>query len=97
MIETSGHAACRLRTTEESKAVSQAEQRRYPDADLHRAFWHVDWEYATTDGSRGAWDGADVPPEGEGWVRNVHAGDSGWERFDYTEESYWMRPRRRTM
>jgi hypothetical protein len=49
------------------------------------------FEYATTQGQRKAWDDIDTPPDGDGWVRNVHPGRNGWERFDYTEESYWMR------
>lgn len=62
-----------------------------PDAELHAHFMHPDWEYTTTEGQRKAWDYADEPPEGDGWVRNVDAGRDGWERFDYTEESYWRR------
>jgi hypothetical protein len=63
------------------------------DAELHRDHAHPAWEYATTQGQRKTWDDADVPPEGDGWIRNVEAGRDGWERFDYTEESYWRRPR----
>lgn len=58
---------------------------------LHEERCHPGFEYATTEGQRKAWDYSDVPPDGDGWVRNVHVGDRGWERFDYTEESYWMR------
>jgi hypothetical protein len=56
------------------------------------------WEYETTEGPRKAWDDADRPPtDGNGdpdpsWERNVDAGRDGWDRFDYTEESYWRRP-----
>lgn len=60
--------------------------------ELHRRRLHPDWEYATTEGPRKQWDYSDVPPGGEGWVRNRCAGRDGWERFEYTEESYWMRP-----
>jgi hypothetical protein len=63
---------------------------------LHSRFAHSDYEYETTTGQRKAWDAADVPPEGEGWERNVDAGrpGEGWDRFDYHEESYWRRPKR---
>lgn len=64
-----------------------------PIEKLHELRLHPDFEYATTEGQRKAWYDSDVPPEGDGWVRNIHAGRDGWERFDYTEESYWMRPR----
>jgi hypothetical protein len=66
----------------------------FPDEELHRRHAHPDFEYATTEGQRKRWDDVDTPPEGDGWVRNIHAGRDGrdgWERFDYTEESYWMR------
>ncbi|MGW4720487.1 DUF6221 family protein [Nocardia sp. NPDC004260] len=64
-------------------------------ADLHRRFAHPGYEYEITEGPRKAWEYADERPEGEGWERNVDAGRDGWERFDYTEESYWRRPRHR--
>lgn len=69
------------------------------DADLHARRAHPAWEYATTEGPRKHWGDADVPPvneEGEPdptWERNVDAGRDGWERWDYTEESYWRRLR----
>lgn len=69
------------------------------DAELHALESHPAWEYRTTMGPRKQWGDIDVPPrnrEGEpepGWERNVDAGRDGWERFDYTEESYWRRPR----
>ncbi|HEY5986431.1 MAG TPA: hypothetical protein VIV12_08655, partial [Streptosporangiaceae bacterium] len=46
-----------------------------------------------TQGQRKAWDYGDVPPDGDGWERNTDAGrpGQGWDRFDYTEESYWRR------
>lgn len=59
---------------------------------LHARSAHPDWEYATTEGPRKQWDAADVTPDGAGWVRNTDAGRGGWERFDYTEQSYWRRP-----
>lgn len=63
-----------------------------PDAsELHRMRRHPGYEYDTTEGQRKNWDDADEPPEGEGWERNVDAGRNGWDRFDYTEESYWRR------
>lgn len=90
------HAACRQRTHREDLAVYRAEQRRRPDEELHAMCAHPDWEYDTTEGQRKAWDDVDTPPDGEGWIRNFHAGRDGWERFDYTEESYWMRRREKT-
>lgn len=69
------------------------------DADLHARRAHPAWEYATTEGPRKQWDDADVPPANEDgdpdptWERNVDAGRDGWERWDYTEESYWRRLR----
>ena len=61
------------------------------ERELHEHYAHPAYEYATTEGRRKAWDNADEPPEGEGWERNIDAGRNGWERFDYTEESYWRR------
>ncbi|MGW5173141.1 DUF6221 family protein [Streptomyces sp. NPDC004082] len=69
------------------------------DEALHARRAHPAWEYATTEGPRKQWDDVDVPPHDDygnpepGWERNVEAGRDGWERFDYTEESYWRRPR----
>ncbi|MGV9588264.1 DUF6221 family protein [Streptomyces tendae] len=71
------------------------------DQELHTRCAHPGWEYRTTTGPRKQWDGVDDPPcddNGDpepGWERNVDAGlpGEGWERFDYTEESYWRRPR----
>ena len=59
----------------------------------HSRSAHPWYEYQTTAGVRKVWMDADTPPDGEGWVRNVHIGRNGWERFDYHEESYWMRLR----
>ena len=58
---------------------------------LHSKQRHPDYEYETTTGPRKAWYDEDKSPEGEGWERNIHVGNYGWERFDYHEESYWMR------
>lgn len=88
-------AACRQRTHREDTSVHRAQQLRLPDEDLHARAAHPDWQYTLTEGPRKQWDDVDRPPEGDGWVRNVHVGRNGWERFDYTEESYWMRPKRR--
>lgn len=62
------------------------------EAWLHSRYLHPDCEYEITTGPRKNWYNVDEPPEGEGWERNIHAGRDGWERFDYREESYWMRP-----
>lgn len=61
------------------------------DGELHSMGRHPEYEYCTTVGQRKNWNDAETPPEGEGWERNVDAGRNGWERFDYTEESYWRR------
>lgn len=69
------------------------------EAELHARRAHPDWEYATTEGPRKHWDDIDVRPAGDDgepdptWQRNTDAGIDGWERFDYTEESYWRRPK----
>ena len=69
---------------------------------LHARRAHPGYEYATTQGPRKQWEFGDVPPtddEGEpqpGWERNTAAGRDGWERFDYTEESYWRQPKARS-
>jgi hypothetical protein len=66
------------------------------DAELHAAFSHPDFEYATTEGARKQFD-ASVPPADDNgdpdntWGPNVDAGRNGWERFDHTEEAYWRR------
>jgi hypothetical protein len=67
------------------------------DSELHARSAHPAYEYRTTQGPRKQWDGADEPPAGEDgdpdptWERNTDAGRDGWDRFDYTEESYWRR------
>jgi hypothetical protein len=69
------------------------------DAQLHARYAHPAWEYRTTTGQRKQWDGVDDPPCDDygnpepGWERNLDAGRDGWERWDYTEESYWRRLR----
>ncbi len=63
------------------------------DAEMHRLGAHPAYEYATTEGQRKSWDDVDRPPVGEGWERNTDMGRAGWDRLDYTEESYWRRPR----
>lgn len=87
-------ATCRHRATGEDVAVYRAQQRRLSDEERHANMSHPDWEYTLTEGPRKQWYDANVPPDGDGWVRNTHMGRDGWERFDYTEESYWMRPKR---
>ncbi|MFJ4365088.1 hypothetical protein ACIP4S_13145 [Streptomyces chartreusis] len=68
------------------------------DAELHARFAHPAYEYRTTQGPRKQWDDAGTPPADDKgdpdptWERNTDAGRDGWERFDYTEESYWRRP-----
>jgi hypothetical protein len=67
------------------------------DAELHATMRHPDFEYRTTGGPRKQWHDVDTPPaDGNGdpdptWERNTDAGREGWDRFDYTEESYWRR------
>ncbi|MFD3333552.1 hypothetical protein ACFWV1_13030 [Streptomyces sp. NPDC058700] len=69
------------------------------ESELHARQAHPDWEYATTEGPRKRWYDIDVRPADEHgepdptWQRNTDAGIDGWERFDYTEESYWRRPK----
>lgn len=71
------------------------------DAELHALESHPAYEYRTTSGPRKQWDDVNLPPcDDQGdpepdWERNLDAGipGEGWERFDYTEESYWRRLR----
>ncbi|MGW7726184.1 hypothetical protein ACWGJ6_22980 [Streptomyces canus] len=78
---------------------SDENQARLITAELHARRSHPAFEYATTTGPRKQWDDLDRPPAGESaspdctWERNVDAGrpGQGWDRFDYTEESYWRR------
>lgn len=75
-------------------------QQTVATAALHARQAHPGWEYATTEGPRKQWDYSDEPPSDDNgvpdptWQRNIDAGypGEGWERFDYTEESYWRRP-----
>lgn len=73
---------------EEQPQNLAADHKRLTDY-LHKLLMHPDYEYATTDGPRKAFD--EHPPEGEGWERNTARGDNGWERFTYHEEAYWRR------
>lgn len=78
------------------KMFTPPEREPETDEELHARFAHPAYEYETTEGQRKAWDDADEPPWGDDgpdytWKRNVDAGRDGWERFDYTEESYWRR------
>jgi hypothetical protein len=66
-----------------------ANQEQQPERS-HRLCNVPGWEYRTTEGQRKNWNDADTPPPGEGWERNTDIA-GGWERFDYTEESYWRR------
>lgn len=76
---------------------------RVVEAQLHARGAYPGYEYRTTEGARKQWDDIDAPPADENgdpdptWERNVDAGrpGQGWDRFDYTEESYWRRPRPR--
>lgn len=65
------------------------------ESELHRGFAHPDYQYRVTEGQRKNWDDADIPPKGDGWEKNVDAGRNGWDRFDFTEETYWRRKRKR--
>lgn len=66
------------------------------DAELHAAFSHPDFEYATTEGARKQFD-ASVPPADDNgdpdhtWEANTDAGRNGWERYDHTEDAFWRR------
>ncbi len=80
-----------MRATERTRAERDEYAASLTPSQLHEMFAHPGYEYATTEGQRKNWDQIDDPPEGDGWVRNKAAGRNGWERFDYTEESYWMR------
>jgi hypothetical protein len=82
---------------EPAPATPTATQATETDAELHARRAHPDFEYRTTEGPRKQWDDASTPPADEEgnpdptWERNIDAGRDGWERFDYTEESYWRR------
>lgn len=82
---------------EENRWQWEKPEQNETDAELHARFAHPDYEYETTEGQRKTWDDADVPPFGKDfepdytWGRNTDAGRDGWDRFEYTEESYWRR------
>ncbi len=59
-------------------------------AQLHKNFQHPDYQYDVREHGRKTCEDH-TPPEGFGWIPNVHQGREGWERFDHTEETYWMR------
>lgn len=79
--------------------LNDANQAVIETARLHAEHRHPGYEYRVTVGPRKQWDGIDRPPTDEdgepdpSWERNVDAGwpGQGWDRFDYTEESYWRR------
>lgn len=63
--------------------MTDAEQR-----ELHRTFSHPDYDYATAEVGRKSGE-CDYPcDEGDGWIINPKR---KWERYDYTEDTYWMR------
>lgn len=55
---------------------------------LHSKRMHPDYEYDTVVEGRKQGDGH--PPEGDSWEINKDYND-GFERFDFTEETYWRR------
>lgn len=66
---------------------------KYTEQELHDNFRHPDYEYRTVETGRK--DGQDGCP-GEGWEPNncVVWGPNdrkNWERYEYTEDNYWMR------
>lgn len=73
-----------------AEAEFEAKMQTMTDSELHAIGAHPDYNYYTTEGQRKSWDEVDTPP-GESWERNTDMGSNGWERFDYTEESYWRR------
>lgn len=81
--------------------ANENNQETVDTARLHAERRHPGYEYRTTEGPRKQWDDINEPPHGDdgepepGWERNVDAGrpGMGWDRFDYTEESYWRRPK----
>ena len=67
---------------------------KYSEKMLHQMRMHPDYEYKTTEGPRKRWDDDMRPPDDDdSWHVNTDAGHEGWERFDYTEERYWKRPK----
>jgi hypothetical protein len=61
------------------------------EVELHRSEMRPGYEYATTKGPRKVWKDESLPPAGNGWERNLDAGQNGWERFAHHEEAYWKR------
>lgn len=64
------------------------------DEEKHRARCCPGWEYETVIEGRKAGDGH--APDGEGWEPNNCVNHMGgrwgsFERFDFTEETYWKR------
>ena len=89
------------RIVDEWLATSTNPYEGLSDDELHDRRAHPAYEYATTQGQRKAWDYSNEPPwdpdtnePGIGWERNATASNpEAWERFNYTEESYWRRLR----
>ncbi len=84
-----GHGASILYASTMMDVVERCER---AERALHARFACPGWEYATTAGPRKQWDDQNTPPAGDGWERNTDFGRGGWDRFDYTEQSYWRRP-----
>ena len=79
--------------------MEATEIQRLTDA-LHENKCHPDYEYVTVVTGRKS-EEDDAPDEsrhGTGWEENVYGDDfhSCWERFKYTEESYWRRLKTQT-
>lgn len=68
------------------------EYRWEPGVNLHSIEWDPAYEYKTTFClGFGDWPDRDKPPAGEGWERNVDAGDDGYDLGERTQRSYWRR------
>ena len=99
-------ASAPIQSLESAESVLARDRRSYPWPDrlVIQKQWVGSWEplepptqywedYVTV-GRRKAWDDADTPPETDaGWEPDYSRGRPGqaWDRFDYTEESYWRR------
>jgi hypothetical protein len=101
-LKAFGHIISQLKelNPEATKLIAQMFEEVTPaetrtESELHRVFAHPDYQYRVTEGQRKNWDDSDKPPKGEGWELNIDAGIDGWERFDFTEETYWRRKRKR--
>ena len=56
--------------------------------ELHRSFSHPNYDYCIAEVGRKSSE-CDYPKDmGTGWIINPKV---RWERFDYTEETHWMR------